>query len=419
MKIKTAEILCVGTELLLGEVVNTNAAYISQELARLGISVYHTSVVGDNPERLKKAASDALHNADLLILTGGLGPTYDDLTKETVASLLGLPMVRDEKILAEIEEFFASWGRPMPENNAKQADIPLGALPIPNKTGTAPGIFINNGKNVVVLLPGPPFEMKPMFSDFVYPRLRQMSDKVLVCHNIHIMGMGESEVETHLLTLMQDSTNPTLAPYAKEGEMRLRVGALAESEAEGEKMCEEMIENVKNSPVGPYIYALDAENIEKLLVSTLKEKGLTLSVAESCTGGYLGKRITDVAGSSAVFTGGFITYSNEAKMSLLDVSPETLERHTAVSGQTAIEMARGAREKLKTDIAVSVTGEAGPTPDPATGCDVGTVFVGLSAENTEYATRVYISRHRDREYIRKVASSRAMREILKFLSKNE
>lgn len=413
MKIKNAEILCVGTELLLGEVVNTNASYIGKELARLGISVYHTSVVGDNPTRLKKAVEDALCGADLLILSGGLGPTYDDLTKETVASALGLPMVRDEKILSEIEEYFTSMGRAMPPNNAKQADIPLGALAIPNKTGTAPGIFVEKDNKVVVLLPGPPFELQPMFNEFVFPRLRQMSNKILVSHNIHIMGMGESEVEMHLIDLMKNSTNPTLAPYAKEGEMRLRVGALAESEADGERMCAEMIEKVKASPVGKYVYALDAENLEKLVVDTLKEKRLTLSVAESCTGGYLGKRITDVPGASAVFMGGFITYSNEAKIKLLGVNPETLERYSAVSPETAIEMAQGARERLESDIAISITGEAGPLPDPSTGKDVGTVFIGIATEQKSYAIRASVSHHRDREYIRKVAGSKALREVYK------
>ena len=266
MKIKNAEILCVGTELLLGEVVNTNAAYISRELARLGISVYHTAVVGDNPARLSDAVKTALSNADLLVLTGGLGPTYDDLTKETVADALGLPMVRDEKILREIDDFFASMGIKMPENNEKQADIPMGAFPIPNRAGTAPGIFLEKDNKVVVLLPGPPFELIPMFEDFVFPRLRAMSDKVLVSHNIHIMGMGESEVETYLIDLMKNSTNPTLAPYAKEGEMRLRVGALVSSEEEGEILCAEMIERVKSTPVGEHIYAIDAELIEKLVV---------------------------------------------------------------------------------------------------------------------------------------------------------
>lgn len=416
MKIKNAEILCVGTELLLGEVVNTNAAYISRELARLGISVYHTAVVGDNPARLSDAVKVALENADLLILTGGLGPTYDDLTKETVAEVLGLPMVRDEKILREIQDFFASMDIKMPENNAKQADIPLGAEPIPNHTGTAPGIFLQKDNKVVILLPGPPFELIPMFEEFVFPRLRKMSDKVLVSHNIHIMGMGESEVETHLIDLMKNSTNPTLAPYAKEGEMRLRVGALVSNEEEGEKMCADMIEKVKNTPVGEHIYALDAELIEKLVVKILKEKGLTLSCAESCTGGYFGKRITDISGASAVFKGGFITYSNEAKIELLGVSPETLEKYSAVSPQVAEEMALGARLRLKTDIAISITGEAGPNPDPTTKQEVGTVFIGVSTAEKTFSVKVQIARQRNREYVRRVASSRAMKEIVKIFA---
>ena len=413
MKIKNAEILCVGTELLLGEVVNTNAAYLGQALARLGISVYHTSVVGDNPARLKIAVTDALSHADLLILSGGLGPTYDDLTKETVAEVLGLPMIRDEKILSEIEDYFASSGRTMPPNNAKQADIPLGAHPLPNRTGTAPGIYIEKGEKVVVLLPGPPFELQPMFEEFVFPRLREKSDKILVSHNLHIMGMGESEVEMHLLELMKNSTNPSVAPYAKEGEMRLRVSALATTENEGEAMCLQMMEKIKNSPVGKYIYAVDAENIEFFVVQELKKQKKTLAVAESCTGGYLGKRITDVPGASEIFFGGFITYSNEAKINLLGVLPETIEKFSPVSEQAAMEMARGAREKLGTDIGVSITGEAGPNPDPSTNKEVGTVYVGISTKDENYAVLLNISRQRDREYIRKVAGSKALREILK------
>lgn len=416
MKIKNAEILCVGTELLLGEVINTNVAYLGRALARLGISVYHTSVVGDNSDRLSIAIKDALEHADLLILTGGLGPTYDDLTKETVASALGLPMVRDEKILSEIEGYFTSIGLPMPENNAKQADIPEGAIALPNKSGTAPGIFIEHNGHVVVLLPGPPAELHPMFDESVFPRLREMSDKILVSHNIHIMGMGESAIEEVLFNLMKNSQNPTLAPYAKESEVRLRVSALARSEEEGEKMCSEMIEKVKNSPVGKHIYALDAERIEKLVVAMLKEKGLTLAVAESCTGGYIGKLLTDIPGASAAFAGGFITYSNEAKINLLGVSPETLQKHSAVSPETAMEMARGARERLGTDLAVSVTGEAGPNPDPQTGKPVGTVFLGISSAQKTYSVQVKIPPQRNRDYIRNVATNRALREILIFLN---
>lgn len=416
MKIKNAEILCVGTELLLGEVINTNVAYLGRALARLGISVYHTSVVGDNSDRLSIAIKGALEHADLLILTGGLGPTYDDLTKETVASALGLSMVRDEKILSEIEGYFTSIGLPMPENNAKQADIPEGAIALPNKSGTAPGIFIEHNGHVVVLLPGPPAELHPMFDESVFPRLREMSDKILVSHNIHIMGMGESAIEEVLFDLMKNSQNPTLAPYAKESEVRLRVSALARSEEEGEKMCSEMIEKVKNSPVGKHIYALDAERIEKLVVAMLKEKGLTLAVAESCTGGYIGKLLTDIPGASAAFAGGFITYSNEAKINLLGVSPETLQKHSAVSPETAMEMARGARERLGTDLAVSVTGEAGPNPDPQTGKPVGTVFLGISSAQKTYSVQVKIPPQRNRDYIRNVATNRALREILIFLN---
>lgn len=414
MTINNAEILCVGTELLLGEVVNTNAAYISRALARLGISVYRTAVVGDNPERLADAVRGALDSSDLLILSGGLGPTYDDLTKETVAHVLGLEMVRDMGILRDIEEHFHSTGREMPENNAKQADIPEGAIPLPNASGTAPGIFIElteRGK-VVILLPGPPFELEPMFDTYAFPRLRRMSGRILVSHNLHVMGMGESEVEMHLIDLMRSSENPTLAPYAKEGEMRLRVSALAESEEQGEKMCRSLMDQVLDSPVGEFVYAIDAENIELLAVRELIARGLTLATAESCTGGWLGKRITDISGASGTYRGGFITYSNEAKQSLLGVSAETLEKYTAVSEQTAIEMARGARERLGVDIAVSITGEAGPNPDPSTGAEVGTVFIGIASERGEGCVKMTVSPRRGRDYIRKVAASRALREIL-------
>lgn len=414
MKIKTAEILCVGTELLLGEVINTNTAYIGRQLARLGISLYHTSVVGDNVSRLEEAVKSALSRADLLILSGGLGPTYDDLTKETVAKTLGLHMVRDEKILDDIREYFASSGRIMPENNAKQADIPLGATALQNRTGTAPGIFIEKDDKAVVLLPGPPFELIPMFEEFVFPRLRKMSDKILVSHNLHIMGLGESEVEAHLVELMKNSTNPSLAPYAKEGEMRLRVGALAASEDEGEKMCQEMIEKVKASPVGGHIYAIDAENVEQIAVKALSERKLTLSVAESCTGGMLGKCITDISGASAVFSGGVITYSNEAKMNQLGVKKETLEKFSAVSPEVAIEMADGVRAAFNSDIALSVTGEAGP--EASTNNAVGTVFIGVSTREKSYAVTLQISSRRNREYIRKVACSRALREVLRLIN---
>lgn len=412
MIIKNAEILCVGTELLLGEVVNTNAAYIGRSLARLGISVYHTGVVGDNPERLADAVRSALSRSDLLILSGGLGPTYDDLTKETVAEVLGLEMVRNAEILSEIEEYFHSQGKNMPENNAKQADIPCGAEALPNATGTAPGIFVSTGEKVVVLLPGPPFELEPMFDNYVFPRLREMSDRVLVSHNLHIMGMGESEVEAHLVSLMRSSTNPTLAPYAKEGETRLRVSALAPSETEGEDMCRELINKIYETPVGEFIYGVDVAEVERYALRELERCNLTLGTAESCTGGWLGKRITDIPGASRMYRGGFITYSDEEKKRLLGVGADTLDKFSAVSAEVAREMASGARERLGVDIALSVTGEAGPVPDPKTGASVGTVFIGISSETGTRAVRLSVSPRRGRDYIRKVACSRALREIL-------
>lgn len=418
MKIKNAEILCVGTELLLGEVVNTNTAYLGHALSRLGISVYRTCVVGDNPARLRAAVEEALSGADLLIMTGGLGPTYDDLTKETVAELFGLPMVRDEEILRDIEGYFSESGREMPESNKKQADLPRGSVALPNETGTAPGIFLKHGDKVVILLPGPPFENQPMFEKYAAPRLRKMSDGILVSHNIHLMGIGESEAESYLRDIMESSANPTLAPYAKEGEVRLRIGALAPDEESGERMCREMLRAVEESPVGKFIYAVDCPAPEALVIEELRKRGLTICVAESCTGGYLGKRLTDVPGASAAFVGGFITYSNKTKAELLGVSEQTLREHSAVSEQTAREMAEGARARLGADIAVSVTGEAGPLPDPATGAEVGTVFIGIAEKNGTRTVKLKVNGRRGREYIRKVATSRALKEIIVFLQEN-
>ena len=417
MKITTAEMLCVGTELLLGEVVNTNVAYMGRVLSSLGISVYRTSVVGDNAERLREEFLSAYNRADLVITSGGLGPTYDDLTKETVASALGLDMVRDESVLSDIETYFTKTGRSMTENNKKQADVPRGARVLKNPIGTAPGILIEKNEKLVIMLPGPPSELCPMVESQVRPLLAAMSDKTIVSRNVHIMGMGESAVETELYELMKNGCNPAIAPYAKEGEVRLRVSAMADSFDQGAAMCDEVVEKIKNSRVGEYIYGIDAVNIESALVSALKERGLTFSCAESCTGGLLAKRITDVAGASSVFRGSFVTYSNEAKIKMIGVSSETLATYGAVSAQTAREMARGARLAMESDIAVSLTGSAGPEKDPSSDEPVGTVYIGISTLEGEYAERISLSDQRSRDYIRFVASSRAMREILKNIKK--
>ena len=410
-KIRTAEILCVGTELLLGEVVNTNAARISQKLASLGISVYHQSVVGDNPERLREALEEAFSRADLVVMSGGLGPTYDDLTKETVASLLGRELVTHRESLDSIKKFFASHAgglAAMTPNNLKQALVPEGATVFANPNGTAPGLAVEREDGgAVILLPGPPRELEPMLEASVIPYLEGNTEAVLVSHNLHILGMGESAVENALRDLMESSDNPTVAPYAGDGEVRLRVTAKAPTREEAEAMTVPVIERIRNSVVGKFIYAVDAGSIERAFVGELRNRGLTVTTVESCTGGLIAKRLTDVPGVSSVFAGGCVTYTEEAKRLLAGVSAETLERHTAVSRETAEEMARGIRTRMSVDIAIATTGYAGP--DGGTEADpAGTVYVAVSTTYGEAVKRLSLSPMRSRDYIRTVASSMAL-----------
>lgn len=408
-EIKTCEILCVGTELLLGDIVNTNAAYLSRRLAELGISVYHQSVVGDNPERLKKALSEAAQRADLIITSGGLGPTYDDLTKETIAEFFGRRLIRNEEILASITSHFTEMGRKMTENNKKQADIPEGAIVIKNDYGTAPGVIIEDDEKgtTAIMLPGPPRELEPMFLYEAMPYLMKRSGNVLVSRNINIFGMGESSVENILRSLMESSENPTVAPYCKEGEVRLRVTAKAENSEKAYKMCSETVGKILETEVASAVYGIDTDSIEEELVRRLKESGKTIATAESCTGGLIAKRITDISGSSAVFLGGCVTYANSAKEGLIGVSRESLRRYGAVSEQVALEMARGVRHAVGADIAISTTGIAGPdggTPDKP----VGTVWVGISSEKGDRAVLLKLSPRRERSYIRTLAASNAL-----------
>ncbi|MBO7148536.1 MAG: competence/damage-inducible protein A [Clostridia bacterium] len=406
----TAEIVCVGTEILIGDIVNTNAAFISKKLAEMGISQYHQGVVGDNPERLTEALRTALERADLVITSGGLGPTYDDLTKETAARLMGRALHADEKSLAAIRAYFEKTGRVMTENNAKQALIPDGSTVFENMRGTAPGLCIEDfdGGKLLVMLPGPPRELEPMFSEQVMPYLMKFTDNVMLSRDINIFGMGESTVEEHLRELMQNSANPSLAPYVNTGEVRLRVTARAESLAECKKMCNEVIEKIYASPVGEYIYGVDTGSLEKALLLKLCEKKLTFASAESCTGGLIGKRMTDLAGASEVYFGSIISYANEVKENLLGVPHEVLEKHGAVSPETAAHMARGARERLGVDIAVSTTGIAGP----GGGTDekpVGLVYVGVSSRLGESVTKLNIAPGRSvRDYVRYLAASNAL-----------
>jgi len=332
----TAEILCVGTELLLGDIVNTNASFLAKQLASLGISVYHQSVVGDHAERLTAALQDAFSGhgrpaADLVILSGGLGPTYDDMTKETVAAFFGRKMYCHEPSLAAIKEYFERTGRVMSENNRKQAMMPEGAVVLPNPYGTAPGLAVGDDTRTAILLPGPPSELIPMFETQVRPLINPFCENVLVSRNLYIMGLGESDVESRLKDLMISSGNPTIAPYCGNGEVRLRITAKAPSEAEAAQMCDHLIEKVTSTSVGDYIYGIDIPNPETALLSRLKDLGLTLATAESCTGGLMGQRITGVPGASAVFLGGFMTYCNQVKVDVLGVSQKSIDQFTEVS----------------------------------------------------------------------------------------
>jgi nicotinamide-nucleotide amidase len=354
-----AEIISVGTELLLGEIIDTNAAFLSQELAALGIELYHRTTVGDNEQRLKQALIEALARADLVVTSGGLGPTADDLTKETVAAVLGLPLVLDRPSLLWIKEYFARMNKEMTVNNQKQAMIPAGGEALPNANGTAPGVLICKGEKVVVCLPGPPRELIPMFRSYVLPYLRTKSRGVIHSRVLRLCGVGESELVEEIADLLTDQTNPTLAPLASEGELRLRITARAQSEREAEALIGELEAKLR-ARLGHWIYGTDDDTLEAVVVKLLRTRGETLAVAESCTGGLLANRITDVPGASAVLERGLVTYSNRAKEELLQVPAAVIVAHGAVSGEVARYMAEGVRMSAGTDWGIGITGIAGP-----------------------------------------------------------
>lgn len=410
--VRSAEILCVGTELLLGDIINTNASYISRRLAALGIPVYRQAVVGDNPERMRQAIAESFSRSDCLILSGGLGPTCDDITKEMVAEHFGLELELNQEALDRMMEYFSSMGRNMTKNNEKQAMAPVGARVLQNNWGTAPGFVIEQGEKTAILLPGPPIELEPMWRERVEPYLFERSNSVIVSKNIYILGMGESAVEEKLRYMMEKLENPTVAPYAGNGECRIRVSARAKDEATASQMCDRHIEEIRKTEVGDYIYGIDVDSMENALVMHLRERGMTLACAESCTGGLIAKRITDIAGCSDVFLGGCVTYANEAKEKLIGVKHETLEAYGAVSEQTAREMAKGVRLTLGADVGIATTGIAGPgggTPDKP----VGTVYIAVSTEEGDQVKLLNLSPKRSREFIRICAATNAMSLALK------
>lgn len=411
----TAEIICVGTELLLGNIVNTNAAFLSEKLAYLGINCYFQTVVGDNRDRLLSVINTALSRADILIFSGGLGPTEDDLTKETVAEALGKKLIRDKWAEQEIADYFALRGRIPTDNNWKQADVIEGCEILYNKNGTAPGIFVSEGEKTVILLPGPPLELKSMFTDSVMPKLQQKCGQVFYSQTVKIVGPGESSVETQILDMLNTQENPTIAPYAKTGEVHLRVTARAKDEKEAREKTAPVVEELSRR-FGNAVYTTDAdETLEMALTKLLIKKKYTMTTAESCTGGMIAARMVNAPGVSAVLKSGFITYANEAKEELLGVSHDTLEKFGAVSRETAEEMAEGAVKAAHTDAAVAVTGIAGPDGGTKEK-PVGLVYIGVNVRGNVEVREYHFSgsRQKIRESVTAAALTFLREKLLAF-----
>ena len=393
-----AELISVGTELLLGNIVNTNAAFLSEECAKLGLSVYYQTVVGDNAGRLKEAIEIAKNRADVIILGGGLGPTEDDLTKETTAEVFGRALYLDEHSKALIEGYFEKLGRDksaITANNWKQAMMPEGCIVIDNDNGTAPGVILEAEGKIAIMLPGPPNELIPMWKKSIAPYLKSKQPEILESMTVKLCGIGESRVETEILDLIDAQTNPTIATYAKTGEVHIRLTAKAANSEEAKAIIQPVYWEIK-SRLGQYIYTTE-ENItlEDTIVDMLKAADLTLTTVESCTGGLLSGRIVNVSGASDVFKQGFVTYANKAKRKLVDVKKATLEEFGAVSEQTAREMAEGGRKAAKSDVCISITGIAGPGGGSEEK-PVGLVYIGCCVKGKTVVKRYQFSGNRQK-----------------------
>ena len=399
-----AEIISVGTELLLGDIVNTNAQFLARELAGLGYGVYYQTVVGDNAQRLRDLVLEAKERSDILIFTGGLGPTDDDLTKETVADAFGDSLTLDAEELVKLEHFFQKRGAVMTENNRKQAMVPRHGRKLPNDNGTAPGAFFRQGSKYAILLPGPPREMKPMFTQQVLPLLEAMQDSSIRSVTLRVFGMGESALEEKVYSLLE-GTNPTAALYAKTGEVHIRITAKAPTAEQADIMCDETAALFR-AALGDLIYSYTGDNLETVAVGRLLADGYTVATAESCTGGLLGERITSVPGASGAYGFGAITYANETKHELLGVRNSTLRKYGAVSSQVAAEMAFGAAHKGDADFGVGITGIAGPDGGTAKK-PVGLVYVAVSSGRRVYVKKLELG-DRGRAYVRELATQHAL-----------
>ena len=393
-----AEIITVGTEILLGDIVNTNSQYLAKELANLGIEVYYQGTVGDNEKRLLQSFEESLNRSDIVITTGGLGPTKDDLTKETAAKFFNQELVLDEKSWSDIKVYFNKLGKVPTENNKKQAYFPKDAIILENNNGTAPGAILKKGKKIIIVLPGPPKEMKPMFEEIVKPYLKRLTNGTLVSKTLRFYGIGESYLEEEIIDIINEQSNPTIAPYAKDTEVTLRVTAKGASKEEAIDLINPVVNKIKDR-VGNYIYSYDDTSLEDTVAKLIINKNLTISVAESCTGGMVSSYLINYPGISSVFMEGCVTYSNEAKIKSLGVKKETLDKFGAVSEQTAIEMAKGIAKRHNTNIGLATTGIAGPEG----GSDekpVGLVYFGIYINGKTISKRYIFNGNRQQIRLR-------------------
>ena len=405
-----AEIISVGTELLLGTATNTDARDISLALAEIGINVFWHTVVGDNPARLTECVYRARNRADLIITTGGLGPTCDDLTKQVLARCFERKLYFDQEAERSIREYFARRGHlTFTDNNLQQAMLPQGCTVLPNDCGTAPGCIFQDDFVRVVMLPGPPRECNTMLKKYVIPYLRKLSGETICSHMVRMFGIGESAMETKLRDLM-DGANPTVAPYSKEGECMVRVTAKAGSEEECEALMAPVLEEILGR-MKDYVYGVDCDSMERRVLQLLEETGKTLSAPESCTGGLLAMRVTEIPGASAHFKGGVTVYTEEAKTKLLGIDPEYIKENGVVSMAVAGRMAKRVRKALESDLGVSITGWAGPDGD-----DVGLVYVGLAAKGECFVRRLQLGCDTPRGKIRTNAVNNALDMVRRYLT---
>ena len=395
------EILSVGTELLLGHVTNTDARDISEMLSQIGINVRYHTVVGDNPRRLEDCVKVAKERADIIITTGGLGPTCDDLTKQILAKAFGLELVRNEAEYQGLYEYIQT-GKMFTPNNFQQAMLPEGCTVFHNEWGTAPGCAFEKDGKTVIMLPGPPKECNAMFRACVIPYLQKFADGEIVSHSLRIFGLGESTVDQMFRDEMNAMANPSMAPYAKECDCLLQVTAKAETREEAEEMLGPVIAHVREK-LGEFVYGMDVECVEEAVIGLLREKRMRFSAAESCTGGDIARRFTEIPGASEFFLGGVVTYTNEAKAKLLGIDPALIEEKGAVSNEVAKEMAERVRALMGSDIGVGVTGLAGPDGDGVH--EVGTVFVSMATAEQTWVKELHMGAFRTRSFIRRMAGN--------------